>query len=59
MIETFEKIIIFYVNRIRVMNTDMDYTLLKTGHGLVLCGSTELNNVVHCNSSIINPVQNC
>ena len=58
MIETFEKII-FYANRIRVMNTDKDYTLLKTGHGLVLCGSTELNNVVHCNSSIINPVQNC
>ena len=39
------------------MNMDMDYTLLKTGHGLVLCGSTELNNAVNCTNSIINPVQ--
>ena len=45
MIETFEKII-FFVNRIRVMNTDMDYRLLETGHELELHGNTGLNDTV-------------
>ena len=54
MIETFEKIL-FCVNRIRVMNTDMDYRLLKTGHGLVLHGNTGLNDL-YVSGNVMVPV---